>query len=139
MQSEEIHPFKLYVPPGSRMLIVGTFPPTKRNWSYEFFYPNKQNLFWGILARIARRQLQHFSGTAAVEERKEILKLLSLGITDMGLRISRNKESSLDENLQAIEYMDILQILDQRPFINKIIFTSSSGKTSAARWFVEIP
>ncbi len=54
----------------------------------------------------------------------------------MGLRVSRNGESSLDENQDAIEYMDIFEILEQNPLINKIIFTSSSGKVSASQWFL---
>ncbi|MDO9376258.1 MAG: hypothetical protein Q7T76_17675 [Ferruginibacter sp.] len=136
MHPEEIHPFKLYAPANCTTLMVGTFPPTRRNWSYEFFYPNKQNLFWQIMARVAGMELQHFSGSEAVEERKAILTALKVAITDMGLRISRAGESSLDENLAAIEYMDILHILDQHPSIDKIIFTSSSGKVSAAQWFL---
>ena len=137
MQPGETHPFKLYAPPHSNILIVGTFPPTKKNWSYEFFYPNKQNLFWKIMAQIAGRELRYFSGEEAVGERKEILAFLNVAITDMGLMVSRNGESSLDENLNAIEYMDIFEILDQNPLINKIIFTSSSGKVSASKWFLE--
>jgi G:T/U-mismatch repair DNA glycosylase len=136
VQPEETHPFKLYTPANSKILIVGTFPPTKKNWSYEFFYPNRQNLFWKVMAQIAGRHPQHFSGAEAVEERKEILTSLNVAITDMGLRVSRNGESSLDENLNAIEYMDILEILDHNPLIHKIIFTSSSGKVSASRWFL---
>jgi len=31
--------------------------------------------------------------------------------------------------------MNIFQILGENPTINKIIFTSSSGKVSAAKWF----
>ncbi len=135
MHSQETHPFKFYSPPYCHSLIVGTFPPTKKNWSYEFFYPNKQNLFWGIMAQVAGKVLQHFSADEAVAERKEILAVLNTAITDMGLIVRRTNDSSLDENLHAIEYMDILHLLDQHPLINKIIFTSSSGRTSAARWF----
>lgn len=136
MQTEEDHPFKLYAPPGCRMLLIGTFPPTKKNWSYEFFYPNRQNLFWTIMANVAGVALQYFAGAAAVEERKLILRILKVAITDMGLKISRTRESSLDEDLVALEYMDVLAILDQHPQISKILFTSSSGKASAAQWFI---
>src|SRR6478735_8611145 len=120
MPTEETHPFKLFTPPNSTILIVGTFPPTKRNWSYEFFYPNKQNLFWRIMSQIAGKPLQYSSGKEAVEERKEILTSLHIAITDMGLRITRSGKSSLDENLAAVEYMDIFEILDQQVLINKI-------------------
>lgn len=137
MVPEETHPFKLYSPPNANILIAGTFPPTKKNWSYEFFYPNRQNLFWKIMANIAGKELRHFSGMEAVEERKEILNFLNVAITDMGLKVNRIRDSFLDEHLIAIEFMDILEMLDQHTRINKIIFTSSSGKVSAARWFVE--
>ncbi|MNE94434.1 hypothetical protein D3C80_1923940 [compost metagenome] len=33
--------------------------------------------------------------------------------------------------------MNIFQILDENPGIEKLIFTSSSGKVSAVKWFTE--
>ncbi len=132
---QEIHPFQWFVPEGSRVLVVGTSPPTKRNWSYDFFYPNKRNLFWRVMAAVAGISLQHFSGAEAVEERKQLLEKLKAGITDMGHTITRINDSSLDEHLGIVTYMDILSILDNHPSINKIIFTSSSGPVSAAKWF----
>lgn len=132
---QEIHPFQWFVPENSRVLVVGTFPPTRRNWSYEFFYPNKRNLFWRVMADVAGVSLQHFSGIEAVEERKKLLQNLQVGITDMGHTITRINDSSLDEHLSIVTYMDILQLLDNHSSINKIIFTSSSGPVSAAKWF----
>lgn len=134
---QETHPWKWYVPQKSNVLIIGTFPPTKRNWSYHFFYPNKQNLFWPVMSRLANTELTLFSGAAAVQERKEILELLKVAVTDMGLEIGRKENSSLDEHLTAIEYMNIFKILNDHPSINKIIFTSSSGPVSASKWFTE--
>jgi hypothetical protein len=84
----------------------------------------------------ANKKLQYLSGKAAVKERKQILELLKVGITDMGLEIERKGDSSLDENLTAIKYMDIFKILKENISINKIIFTSSSGAVSASKWFV---
>ena len=55
----------------------------------------------------------------------------------MGRIIRRTQGNSLDENLQIVEYMDIFLLLQENPFIRKIVFTSSSGKASAARWFKE--
>ena len=136
MIESETHPFKLYVPKNSKTLIIGTFPPTKRNWSYDFFYPNKLNLFWPVMSRLADVELKYFKGSEAVEERKQILTSLSVAITDMALEISRKEGNSLDENLIVIQYMDIFKILHKNPAINKIIFTSSSGPASAAKWFL---
>lgn len=132
---EEFHPWNWFVPPGSKVIIIGTFPPTQRNWSYNFFYPNKNNLFWRMMARIAGEELKYISGEEAVKERRNILIKLGVGISDMGRKILRTDNSSLDEKLVLLEHMDIFRILEENPSIQKIIFTSSSGKSSAARWF----
>jgi G:T/U-mismatch repair DNA glycosylase len=132
---EEIHPWNWYVPAEAKSLIIGTFPPTLRNWSYDFFYPNKNNYFWKIMAQIAGSPLQYFSGKEAVEERKNILNRLKTGVSDMGRIICRKDENSSDENLEIVEYMNIFDILAENPSIRKIIFTSSTGKSSAIGWF----
>ena len=134
-QMLEIHPWNWYGAPTSRTLIVGTFPPTKKNWSFDFFYPNKRNLFWKIIANIRDIHFEFESGAPAVEERKKALDELGITITDMGQSISRIAGNSLDENLNIIQFMDIFKILETYPLIDTIIFTSSSGKVSAVRWF----
>lgn len=88
------------------------------------------------MAAIAAKPLQHFSGPEAVTERKALLDSLKITITDMGQTIARIRNNSSDENLVALAYMDIFRILEARPHIRKIIFTSSSGKASAATWFL---
>lgn len=132
---EEIHPWNWYCPVGAKTVVIGTFPPTRRNWSFDFFYPNKNNYFWKLIARIAGRPLVYFSGEEAVDERKELLNHLKLGVSDMGQTIRRKTDSSLDQNLEIVAYMDIFKMLQENPSIRKLIFTSSSGKSSAIRWF----
>jgi G:T/U-mismatch repair DNA glycosylase len=137
MQTIEKHPWKWFAPSKSKILIVGTFPTAKRNWKYDFFYPNTANLFWRVMAEISGTSLYYFHGYEAVTERKAILRNLGIAITDMGEKVIRNEDSSLDEKLIPLEYMDIFQILDENPGISKVIFTSSSGKVSAVKWFLE--
>jgi len=133
----ELHPWNWFTPEGCNVLIVGTFPSARKNWSFDFFYPNKANFFWRMIARVAGTELTYLTGPLAVEERKDLLRKLQLGVTDMGKHIIRHENSSLDENLMAVEFMNIFEILDENPGIHRIIFTSSSGKVSAVRWFTE--
>ncbi|MDR0768536.1 MAG: hypothetical protein LBE71_01315, partial [Dysgonamonadaceae bacterium] len=133
--NEEIHPWNWYIPIEAKSIIIGTFPPTLRNWSYDFFYPNKNNYFWKIMSKIVGKPLQYFSGEEAIEERKDILNQLKTGVSDMGKIIRRTAGSSSDKNLEIIEYMNIFGILEDNPFLRKIIFTSSAGKSSAIGWF----
>ncbi|MDR0505835.1 MAG: hypothetical protein LBH32_03315 [Dysgonamonadaceae bacterium] len=137
MIQEEIHPWNWYLPTDAKAVIIGTFPPTSNNWSFDFFYPNKNNYFWKIMGKITGKELQYLSGTEAINERKRILDILKTGVSDMGKIIRRKTGNSLDENLEVVEYMDISRLLEENPSVRKIIFTSSSGKSSAIRWFKE--
>ncbi len=132
--TEEIHPWNWYTPEGCTVLVVGTFPSARKNWSYDFFYPNLRNNFWKIMEVLSGIPLSANNGDEAVELRKRILDKLKIGVTDMGLKIGRHRGSSLDANLLVLEYMDILRILDENAGIRKIILTSSSGKSSAFSW-----
>ena len=129
------HPWNWYGPSDSKTLLIGTFPPTPNNWSFDFFYPNKSNFFWRVIAAAANKPLEFITGEAAVNERKALLDELKLTVTDMGKSIRRLRNNSLDENLELVSFMEIETILHEKPGINKIIFTSSSGKSSAAKWF----
>jgi G:T/U-mismatch repair DNA glycosylase len=134
----EYHPWKYYLPAGATTLVIGTFPTALRNRSFDFFYPNKTNLFWKVLFAVAEKELHSQEDrTTAVASRKAVLDFLQVAITDMGYCIKRYKNSSLDEKLVLMEPMKILNILAEAPTIRKIILTSSSGPVSAARWFLE--
>src|SRR6476620_3962629 len=125
MTSQPIpHPFKWYIPQNAETLIIGTFPPVEQRWSYKFFYPNINNLFWKILAKISGQELSPTSKNM-IEDRKEILHTLKVGVTDMGGSIIRLKQDSKDESLQIVEYMDIIEIIKKHKSIRKIILTSS--------------
>ena len=130
------HPFKWYIPQNAETLIIGTFPPVEERWSYEFFYPNIHNLFWKVLSKIAGHTLSPTSKNL-VQDRKEILHALKVGVTDMGGTIIRLKQDSKDESLQIVEYMNIIELIKTHKSIRKIILTSSSGRSSAFGWFKE--
>jgi G:T/U-mismatch repair DNA glycosylase len=138
-QTTETHPWKWYSAPGAKILMIGTFPPPQKRWSYDFFYPNRNNYFWKIISAVSGNPLIHWEGEAAVNERKEILDSLKMAITDMGHIISRTDDSAADEKLAIVDgqYMDIKQILSENLTIEKFILTSSSGKVSALKWFSE--
>lgn len=135
MTQQETHPWNWFGPEDSKTLIIGTFPTAKHNFSYDFFYPNTANLFWRVLSSVADIDLKYFSGVQAVDERKEILQKLKVTVTDMGGKVIRNDKSSLDEKLTPVKYINIFQILEEKPMIDKIVLTSSSGKVSATKWF----
>lgn len=123
-----------FIPSTASKLIIGTFPTAESNRSFEFFYPNKDNPFWQVLSTIAKIDLVPHINAEAIQNRKEILSKLNLGITDMGYKVLRHNNSSLDQSIFPVEFMDIFKILDEVPTIKKLILTSSTGENSVEGW-----
>ena len=133
-------PWSEYIPENADKIILGTFPTKKDKRDFEFFYPNKNNKFWKVLANISNCNLTDFNANSsgrelAIRERKHILNKLKLAITDIGAIILRQNNSSLDSNLFPIEFTDIFQIIQSNPSIKRIILTSSTKGNSVLSWF----
>ena len=78
-----------FIPTNADKLIIGTFPTAKQRRSFEFFYPNKNNPFWKVLASIAEMTLAPADSSKAIQNRKEVLTKLNLGITDIKFIVMR--------------------------------------------------
>ena len=44
----EQHPLEPFLPGNARLLMLGSFPPQRKRWSMEFYYPNWNNDMWRI-------------------------------------------------------------------------------------------
>ena len=132
----EEHPNWYYDIPVMDTLILGSYPPHPDKRNYEFYYPNKRNHFWKILAAIyTNYQLTHFDGSEAVQERKRLMEGLKIGVQNIGKTISRIRNSSLDTNISIIEYNDIISILKKHPELKLIILPGFSAKSSTYHGF----
>jgi G:T/U-mismatch repair DNA glycosylase len=130
--AEEVHPWESYIPQSASKLILGTFPTAERHrTTYDFFYPNPNNDFWNVIVEVANKNWDDFISSDPVQLRKGLLAGLGLGISDIGYRVLRQKGSSIDKNLFAIEYRNVFLLLENNPSISKVILTSNLVVT----WF----
>jgi len=137
MKTKECHPDWYYPVPGMRALILGTFPPHPDKRHYEFYYPNRQNRFWNVMAEIANTRLFQTKGPQAVEERKTLMTQLKVGVQNMGKVIVRDGASSADNDIEITEFQDILRIINENDSLQAILLTGYSGKTSTYGEFVK--
>ncbi|MEQ1722284.1 MAG: hypothetical protein ABL930_03855 [Pseudobdellovibrio sp.] len=135
--SVEIHPEWYYPIKNMKVLILGTYPPHQDKRDFEFYYPNTQNHFWNILANIARVELKEFEGALAVAERKALMQSLDRGVQNLGKKIHRKGKSALDENIDFLEYQDLLGIINSSESLKVIILTGYSKKTNTYRSFIK--
>jgi G:T/U-mismatch repair DNA glycosylase len=122
-----------------RYLILGSFPPHPSKWAYPFFYPNRRNRFWKILADLAGESLVSTKDNKvlAVEERYYIMKKLEIGVQNLGLEIERKGKSALDTHIKIVKFQDILSIIETHPELERILLPGYSAVDSTARSFIK--
>ena len=128
-----IHPYAPYIPEGATKLIIGTMPPfrfcpsggrTLHDNDVDFYYGSRDNHFWKLLSEVTGTPLEFVNTTEAVNQRKQLLKQLHIGITDIvGSCIHRNGKSD-DASLFSIEPKPLDKLLLEHPNIEKLIYTS---------------
>jgi G:T/U-mismatch repair DNA glycosylase len=133
--TQETHPWGRHIPSDANKLLIGTFPTDIRNRKHNFFYCSSTNRFWEVLSSVAGHPIKLPSSVNAIEERKNILDKLKLGLTDMGKIIYRLQGSSKDHSIFPIEFMDIIQILNEFPSINSLIVSGNKHGNSSLSWF----
>ncbi|MCH5220379.1 MAG: uracil-DNA glycosylase family protein [Muribaculaceae bacterium] len=115
----EIHPFEPYLPVDAKVLIMGTFPPQPKRWSMEFFYPNRTNDFWPMMALIFkgdRKALLARDGkTFDLDAIKALLYRHHIALYDTGHKIRRLKDNASDKFLDIIEPVDLYGVLERIP------------------------
>jgi G:T/U-mismatch repair DNA glycosylase len=132
----ELHQNWYYPIPNMRTLILGTFPPHKKKWDYPFYYPNKANHFWKVLAALGKTHLMEWEGQPAIEERQLLMRKMCVGVQNIGLKIARKDQSASDSAITILEYQDLISIIDGHETLQKILLTGYSGKTSTYRSFI---
>jgi G:T/U-mismatch repair DNA glycosylase len=93
--------------------------------------------FWSILAKIAKENLVHNKGEKAVEERYEIMRLLNVGVQNIGLEIERKDDSADDSKIRIEKFQDILSIIKKHKELEKILLPGYSAPNSTARAFLK--
>lgn len=135
---KEKHPDWYHDVPQMRTLILGTYPPVSHRWSYEFYYPNKINRFWKILARIAETTLSNLDDKdKAKKERIAIMEKLQVGVQNLGKTIEREDGCASDNKIKILDYQDILTIIKKARYLENILLAGYSGKTNTYKDFLK--
>lgn len=133
----ETHPDWYFDIPVMKVLILGSFPPHESKRDYPFYYPNKQNNFWKILAQLNSTPLNYFSGQEAVKERQQLMLDLKVGVQNLGRKIARKGLSSRDTDIVISEFQDVLSIIRNHPELKKILIAGYSAENSTYRAFLK--
>lgn len=128
-----IHPYEPYIPENATKLIIGTMPPFrfcvsgKRSLfanDVDFYYGSKDNAFWKLLSEVTGVTLDFVNSPDAVNQRKQLLMNLHMGITDIvGSCIHHNGKAD-DTSLLTIEVKPLDKLLLDHPNIQELVYTN---------------
>ena len=137
----EEHPLEPFLPANAVLLMLGSFPPQKKRWSMDFFYPNLQNDMRRIVGLIFFQNKEHFlNPEKKVFDKDRIIEFLNdkgIALYDTASAIRRLQDNASDKFLEVIEQTDISLLLKQIPMC-KAIVTTGQKATDIIREQIEV-
>ena len=137
----EEHPLEPFLPANAVLLMLGSYPPQKKRWSMDFFYPNLQNDMWRIVGLIFFQDKEHFlNPEKKVFDKDRIIEFLNdkgIALYDTASAIRRLQDNASDKFLEVIEQTDISLLLKQIPMC-KAIVTTGQKATDIIREQIEV-
>lgn len=127
----EHHPLKPFLPPNARLLMLGSFPPPKRRWAMDFFYPNFSNQMWSIFGLVfyddADRLINKDTHTFRQSDIQALLEDRGIAIFDTACAVRRLSGNASDKDLEIVEKTDIPTLLEQIPLCHDIVCTGQKS------------
>lgn len=131
MPEIESHPLEPFLPANARLLMLGSFPPPRKRWSMDFFYPNLQNDMWRIFGHLFFNDKNHFllpdKASFCKEEIVTFLQEKGIALFDAATVVRRLQGNASDKFLEIIEPTDIRLLLKQLPQCQVIAATGQKA------------
>lgn len=125
----ESHPWQPFIPEHTRVLIMGTFPPSADRWSMPFYYPNRINDFWRVMGLVFYNNPDRFydnlSKTFRLDDITAFLTERGIALSDTGRRVRRLRNNASDAYLQIVEAVDLQALLPLMPECRAIASTGT--------------
>ena len=140
----ENHSLKPFLPPHAKLLMLGSFPPQKKRWSMDFYYPNLNNDMWRIVGLLFFDNKDHFLNESKKAFcREQIIDFLNkkgIALFDTASAIRRLQDNASDKFLEVIQSNDIAAMLRQLPECKAIVTTGQKATDTLRMQFnVEEP
>ena len=140
----EKHPLEPFLPAKAKLLMLGSFPPQKKRWSMEFYYPNLNNDMWRIFGILFFDDKDYFlNETRKAICRERIIDFLNekgIALFDTASSIRRLQDNASDKFLEVVEATDVTALLRQLPECKAIVTTGQKATDTLRQQFnVEEP
>lgn len=127
----EYHPLIPFLPTNAKVLFLGSFPPQRKRWCMDFYYPNFINDHWRIEGAVFFGDRHHF-----VDEEAKCFKLTDiiafcqekgLAFFDTSTAVRRLQDNASDKFLEVVEPTDVKALIDSLPCLHAIVTTGEKA------------
>ena len=133
----EYHPLRPFLPERAKVLFLGSFPPQRKRWCMDFYYPNFINDHWRIEGQIFYGDKNHFVDLEAkrfrIDEIVAFCEEKGLAFFDTSTAIRRLQDNASDKFLEVVEPTDIPALLRQLPHLRAIVTTGEKATETICR------
>ena len=127
----EYHPLRPFLPENAKVLFLGSFPPQRKRWCMDFYYPNYINDHWRIEGQIFFGDKNHFLDVEnkrfKIDEIVAFCKEKGLAFFDTSTAIRRLQDNASDKFLEVVEPTDIPALLQQLPHLRAVVTTGEKA------------
>lgn len=127
----EWHPLKPFLPANAKVLFLGSFPPQKKRWCMDFFYPNWINDHWRIEGEIFFSDKNYFVNEAAktfkLDSILEFLRDKGIALFDTATAVRRLQNNASDKFLEIVVPTDVDALLKSVPHCRAIVTTGEKA------------
>lgn len=138
----EYHPLIPFLPKNAKVLFLGSFPPQRKRWCMDFYYPNFINDHWRIEGQIFFDDRDHFVNTAnksfKINEIISFCQDKGIAFFDTATAVHRQQDNASDKFLEIIEPTNIHALLSQLPLCQLIATTGEKSTTTICQ-YLNIP
>lgn len=135
----EHHPLQPFLPANAKVLMLGSFPPQKKRWCMDFYYPNFTNDMWRIFGEVFFKDPLHFVNvgekTYKEDEIKSFLTRKGIALYDTACAVRRLNDNASDKFLEVVEVTDIHYLLSKMPNCKTLVTTGQKATDTLCHYF----
>ena len=127
----EYHPLRPFLPENATVLFLGSFPPQRKRWCTDFYYPNFINDHWRIEGQVFFGDKNHFVDLEAKRFKTEDIVAFcqqkGIAFFDTSTAVRRLQDNASDKFLEVVEPTDIRALLQKLPHLKAIVTTGEKA------------
>lgn len=140
----EQHPLEPFLPENAHVLMLGSFPPQRKRWSMEFYYPNWNNDMWRITGLIFFGDKEHFVDKQQKRfDRERLVSFLrqkGIALFDTATAVRRLQDNASDKYLEVVQPTDVSALLRRLPVCRAVVTTGEKATDTLCTLFgIEAP